>query len=623
MLLPLKALVVADSAFDVGPLLDSLRRGGFEPSWTRVDSEPALRAELLVPSWQIILIEFTLQHLDVLRALEVATELSPETPFIIISAPVGHAAVEAIRTGAADCLTEEELPRLPAIIAREQQQGAACRAQRSAERRFRGLIENVPVGIVVHRDRRILYANRICLRHLGIDRLEDLLGRDPLRLVAAEDREQIGERLVRIQDGQTVPPMETELLRADGTTLPAEVVSFRLDFDGEPAIVTLARDITRERDLQKHLLVADRMVSIGTLAAGVAHEMNNPLAYVQGNIEFALERLSRSEQGAELIEEVREALREAREGASRVRLIVRDLKTFSRPEEERVEAIDLRPVLESAINMAFNEIRHRARLVKEQGPVPLVMANGARLGQVFLNLLVNAAQAIREGAADRNEIRVSTMTDALGRAVVAIADTGAGMAPEVQRRIFDPLFTTKPIGEGTGLGLTICQRIVSSLGGEISVQSAPLLGTEFRVALPSAQLETAPHAPEVFVERPDRRARILSIDDDPLMGNSIKRLLSRHKVVAVQSGRAALVDLAAGNRYDVILCDLMMPEMSGMEVHAELMESDPEQAARMIFLTGGGFTPAAQRFLERVANLRLEKPFNAADLRALVRNQLG
>ena len=623
MLLPLKALVVADSTFNVGGLLDSLRRGGFEPTWTQVDSEATLRVWLLVPSWQIVLCECSLEHLDVLRALEVATELSPDTPFIVLSGPISRAAVEAIRAGAADCVTEEDLPRLPSIVARELQPGAAWRGRRSAERRFRGLIENVPVGIVVHRDGHILYANRICLRYLGIDRMEDMLGRDPLGLVDAENRERIRERLVRIQVGQTVPPMETELLRADGTTLPVELVGFRLDFDGEPAIVTLARDITRERDLQQRLLVADRMVSIGTLAAGVAHEINSPLAYVQGNIEFALERLSRSEQDAEAIEEVREALHEAREGASRVRLIVRDLKTFSRAEEERVEAIDLRPVLESAINMAFNEIRHRARLVKEHGPVPLVAANGARLGQVFLNLLVNAAQSIPDGAADRNEVRVSTRTDELGRAVITIADTGAGMTPEVQRRIFDALFTTKPIGVGTGLGLTICQRIVSSLGGEISVQSEPRLGTEFRVTLPAAQLETAPHAPEAQVEREDRRAKILSIDDDPLMGNSIKRLLSRHEVVAVQSGRAALADLAAGNCYDVILCDLMMPEMSGMEVHAELMGSDPGQAARMIFLTGGGFTPAAQRFLDQVANLRLEKPFNAADLRALVRNQLG
>jgi PAS domain S-box-containing protein len=621
--LPLRVLLVADSTFDVGPLVDSLRRGGFEPTWMRVESEAVLRVELLAASWQIILSAFSLLQLDILRALEVAKELSPDTPFIIVSAPICDDAVEAMRAGAADYVTQENLLRLPAAVARELRQAAAHRAQRSAERRFRSLIESVPIGIVVHRDGHILYANPISLRYLGIGRLDDLLGRDPLELVVAEDRGRLGERLVRIHVGQSVPPIETELLRADGTTLPIEVVGFRLDFDGEPAIVTLARDITHERDMQRRLMVADRMVSIGTLAAGVAHEINNPIAYVQGNVEFALEKLSRSERGGEVIEEVREALLEAREGASRVRLIVRDLKTFSRPEEERLETIDLRPVLESAINIAFSEIRHRARLVKELGSAPLVAASGARLGQVFLNMLVNAAQAIPEGAADRNEIKVSTLTDEQGRAVVAIADTGAGIAPEVRRRIFDPFFSTKPIGVGTGLGLTICQRIVSSLGGEIDVRSELGRGTEFRVVLPAAELEAAPHPREPPVEEEGRRGKILSIDDDPLMGNSIKRVLDRHEVVAMQSARAALADLAAGNRYDLILCDLMMPEMSGMELHAELLEMDPGLAARMIFLTSGAFTPAAQRFLDRVANLRLEKPFNAADLRAVVRNQLG
>src|SRR3954462_8231263 len=238
-----------------------------------------------------------------------------------------------------------------------------------------------------------------------------------------------------------------------------------IDRVGEPAIATVARDLSREREMQQRVLVADRMVSVGMLAAGGAPEGENPLAYIPANLEFALEQLARV--GGATLGEVCAALEEAREGATRVRSIVRDVKTFSRPQEQRVDVVDVRPLLESAINMSFNEIRHRARLVKDYGPVPQVSAVPARLGQVFLNLIVNAAQAIPEGAVEQNEIRISTSTDEKGRAMVAIRDTGTGMLPEVLRHLFDPFFTTKPTGVGSGLGLNISRGIVSSLGGEI------------------------------------------------------------------------------------------------------------------------------------------------------------
>jgi PAS domain S-box-containing protein len=480
-----------------------------------------------------------------------------------------------------------------------------------------------PIAVLVHRDARILYANALCRRYLGIQRVEEVAGADPFALLRADERGRFRARVARIQAGGSEAPTQTEFVRADGTTLPIEVVGFLLEFDGEPAIATLARDLTSEREMQRRLFVADRMATIGTVAAGVAHEINNPLAYVHANIEYALERLARVDEGTAPISVVREALVEAREGASRVRLIVRDLNTFAHGEDDDPEPIELRPVIESALNVAFNEIRHRARLVKEYEPVPQVIASAGRLGQVFLNLLVNAAQAIRAGAVERNEIRVSTLTDPLGRAVVTIRDTGIGMPPEIRRRIFGPFFTTKPIGQGTGLGLTICQRIVCSLGGEILVESESGKGTTFRVVLPQAHREGAPAPPEPPPDSAEtRRGRILVVMDDPLLQKAIGRVLAAHDVVAESSGRGALDRLAAGDRYDAILCDLVMPWMPGMDLHDELTKLDSASAAAMIFLTSGKLAPDAQRFLDRVPNLRLEKPFKAADLRALVRSRL-
>jgi PAS domain S-box-containing protein len=244
--------------------------------------------------------------------------------------------------------------------------------------------------------------------------------------------------------------------------------------------VLVIRDMTAahkakaiHEETQHRLAVAERMASIGTLAAGVAHEINNPLCYVTANLDMVLEEVRALSGGSSSgrMAELEEMLLQARQGAERVRKIVRGLKTFARDEAERRAVIAVAPVLELAINMAFNEIRHRARLVRKFGETPLIEADDARLGQVFVNLLVNAAQALPEGRSEANEICIVACTDHLGRAVVEFRDSGPGIPASVIERIFDPFFTTKPVGVGTGLGLSICKNIVNGMGGEISVES--------------------------------------------------------------------------------------------------------------------------------------------------------
>jgi signal transduction histidine kinase len=376
------------------------------------------------------------------------------------------------------------------------------------------------------------------------------------------------------------------------------------------------------------LIVADRLASVGRLAAGVAHEINNPLAYVVMNTSAALEDLQRAMPKADPLlrpglEEAAAALREARAGSERVRLIVRDLKLFSRVEEAR-DPVDLVKVIESSIGIAWNEIRHRARLVKDLSPLPEVIASESRLGQVFLNLLVNAAQAIEPGAPEQNEIRVVTRREG-DRAVAEVRDTGTGIPQELRKRIFEPFFTTKPIGVGTGLGLAICHTIVSELRGELTVESNPARGTTFRVSLPIANLAQTKAAAvaQPSASPPAPRARLLVVDDEPAVGNAIRRALAaEHDVLAVTSGKAALALLERGEKFDAILCDLMMPEMSGMDLHEALGRVAPRLAQGMIVMTGGAFTGRAQQFLDRVPNQRVEKPFDVQSLRAVVRSAL-
>lgn len=432
---------------------------------------------------------------------------------------------------------------------------------------------------------------------------------------AANERALAGERV----------QYEWSVEGADGTRhFHTSLAPLRGAGGGVEGLVGVSRELTAEKKLQAQLMVSDRMASVGTLAAGVAHEINNPLASVMANLDLALHELASRAHG-EGLEELIEALRDARDAAEKVRQIVRDLRIFSRAEEERLGPVDVERTLESSLRMAWNEIRHRARLVKNFGRVPAVEANESRLGQVFLNIIVNAAQALPLGRAQEHEVRVTTRVGPEGKVVVEIADTGPGIPPEVFRHLFTPFFTTKPPGVGTGLGLAICHRLVTSFGGQIHVDTKPGQGTTFSITLPlaSASAERSTPTPTPSFGEPTRRGRVLIIDDEQMITQTVRRTLApEHEVTTANSAREALGLMAGGHHFDAILCDLMMPEMTGMDLHAELARTAPEQAARMIFLTGGAFTPKARAFLDATPNQRLEKPFDTMHLRAIVNERL-
>jgi signal transduction histidine kinase len=383
-----------------------------------------------------------------------------------------------------------------------------------------------------------------------------------------------------------------------------------------------------QKKMQEQLLISDRMACVGTLAAGVAHEINNPLAAIVANLELMSRDLTSVADRLDLtdrLHEVFDELSDARESADRLRHIVRDLKIFSRAtDEEHRGAVEVQRVLESSLRMAWNEIRHRARLIKDYSEVPAVEANEARLGQVFLNLIVNAAQAIREGDADHNQIRVSTRQDRDGNVVTEIGDSGTGIPAENLTRIFDAFFTTKPVGVGTGLGLSICHRIVSGLGGSLEVESEVGKGSVFRVVLPPARSNVRPlERQSLPTPVKTRRGRVLVVDDEPMIATAIGRTLAfDHEVVVSGDAADALEKILSGERFDVVLCDLMMPQMTGMDLHAALAENAPDQAERMVFLSGGAFTAAARAFLDEVPNERLEKPFDTHQLSAIVNDRI-
>ena len=476
-----------------------------------------------------------------------------------------------------------------------------------SENKFRALADATFEGIVVHERGNIVLVNKTFADMLGYS-AEEMIGTPVFDTVTPEDR----ERVRAIVERGTLEPYQAYGLRKDGQTFPAEILAREAEYQGRRVRMAAVRDITERQKLQARIMLSDRLSAMGTLAAGVAHEINNPLSFVSLSIDFAQSRLGGKEP------EVERALGDAAAGAERVRRIVKDLRTLSRVDEDRRLPTDVRGVLEASLSIASNELRHKARVIKELFAVPAVAASEWRLGQVFLNLLVNAGQAIAEGAPDQNEVRVRTLVRD-GQVVVEISDTGAGIPAEILERIFDPFFTTKPAGVGTGLGLSICQNIVHELSGRIEVASAPGKGTTFTVLLPPAHEDQPRRASAEPAAPPGRRARVLVVDDEPLLRAALLRLLTpAHDATAVASAKDALTLLAKGERYDVLLCDLMMPGMTGEDLHEELKKLAPALAAHTIFLTGGAFSGRAADFLQRIPNPRLEKPFHPDELLAAI-----
>ncbi|HEX2677629.1 MAG TPA: response regulator [Polyangiales bacterium] len=648
MAIPLRVLILEDDDDDAALVLRELRRGGYDPKWQRVCTPEAMSEALAAGPWDLVISDWSMPRWTGVEAFKQMRERGVDLPFIIVSGTISEEiAVEALRAGVHDFMPKGKFARLLPAIERELRDAEARKSRREAEaaleqqrreterseRLLRLVLESVPDGVVVtDSEGRVMLTNPAAAR---------LLGKPPGAVRAEQWAEHFA--IHRSDKSGLFPASELAVMRAlrgvevDGqeSFLPDAggngdgrfiSTNARPLHDAEGAsigAVAVFRDVTREKASQEQLMISDRMASIGMLAAGVGHEINNPLTAVLGNLDLVRATL---EEGATLDEagvaDISRRLQDAAAAAERVRIIVRDLKIFSRHQEPQAGPLAVQPVLESSLRMAWNEVRHRARIEKSFGPVPLVEAAESRLGQVFLNLIVNAAQAMSESNFANNVLRVGTYTDAAGRAVIEVSDTGSGMGPETLRRIFHPFFTTKSAGVGTGLGLAICHRIVRSFDGEIAVSSELGKGTTFRVILPAAEHDDAVVLPEPAAAPPvaqlvraGRRARVLVVDDEPLIASLVADALkSEHEVETTTQAMQALAWVREGRQYDVVLCDLMMPQVSGIDLHEKIAELDPSLAKRMVFMTGGAFTAAARDFLSNTENPVVEKPFEPEEL---------
>ncbi len=477
---------------------------------------------------------------------------------------------------------------------------------------FKRLVRNDPGALTecLHRTR-VHRVSGGAVSLVGASSAEECIRRS-LQLLTAESQADFLRVLMAAFRKEHDVHLETAIMTCSREPRDVRVHWRFLESEGgrfEQAIASVV-DMTAERDLQQRLLLAERMSAIGTLTASIIHEIKNPLTYVWNHLRSLRKSSER------LPAELAELIDEAYEGAERIRVISNEITSLSHGGGGvEVETVNLKQVLDSAVRMAQPEIEHRATVVREYEEGNLyIRGPRTRVSQVFLNLIVNAAQAIDPGDRAQNAITIRARSTDDDRLCIEVQDTGPGISPQLLRRIFDPFVTTKPAGRGTGLGLSICRRIVHSLEGTIEIQSHPGQGTVARVVFPKAARSQRPLTVPPPSQSAIRRAAhgklsVLVVDDEPVIARLIQKALVDHDVTTANDGREA-VALMGQNAYDVILCDLIMPEMTGMDVYRAALQRATPLNERIVFMTGGAFTQRARDFLESVPNLRIEKPFD-------------
>jgi len=382
----------------------------------------------------------------------------------------------------------------------------------------------------------------------------------------------------------------------------------------------------RSEEFRTRLHHADRLVALGNLAAGICHEINNPMAWLLANMEFLREQVQRLPVDAspDVLRDCLEMIDESETGLQRIARTASALRDYARLNSDAAEDVDLNRVLRDSAQIAGHDARHRAEIRVELGEgLPLIRGDAAALQQVFINLIMNATQALDEAQTERATIRVLSAVQG-GEVLGAIEDSGPGIPESLRSEIFAPFFTTKTRGHGTGLGLPIARDIVMQFGGNLSVGDSELGGARFEVRLP-VQRPPPVDAGQRSVDLPLTQAvdevRVLVIDDEPSILRMIKRSLRNYNVDVAETVDAGLA-LVSTTEYHAVLCDLNLRPRSGADFHDALSEHHPHMMGRLTFMTGGAVAPGLRRFEKDADVSWLRKPFSRRDLLEVVRPRL-
>jgi signal transduction histidine kinase/CheY-like chemotaxis protein len=537
--------------------------------------------------------------------ISVAVVHHPRTEALYLCCAIGTIAALGYVTVRGQLLTLHMLADSERELSHDNQRRIEVeQALRASESRSRALVQAVPdVMLVVDAAGAVLEVFDQQGSALG-ERAKKLTAlRDPLwRLFSSVECRATRDAIATAIETRTPQTIEQELRDAEG----GKRVEIRIAAISEAAALVLLRDVTDQRAMEANLRMTERLAALGTLASAVAHEINNPLAYVAGNVDFVLRELETNQSTTGIAQDLLAALAEAREGTERIKNIVRDLKEQARSDEQSLGATDVNQAVLAALRVLDNQLKHRTRLEVELAEVPSVQANSGRLVQIVTNLLTNAADAMLERPMSENAISVRSLRVGEDGVAIEVRDNGTGIPAHVLGKIFDPFFTTKPQGKGTGLGLHVCHKLVTSFGGAIEVQSRSGEGTLMRVVLRCAALQPA------AAQTPVPNAAlggVLVLDDDVLVARSLTRMLRGQEVRVAHDVDTALA-LCRERDFDLLLCDLMLPGKNGADFYEALKTVKPALVPRIVFLTGGVFTAPMEKFVASLPNPCLFKPLD-------------
>jgi PAS domain S-box-containing protein len=412
---------------------------------------------------------------------------------------------------------------------------------------------------------------------------------------------------------------EVPARRRDGSAIELELHGVPMQYQGRPHVLTITRDITEKKRSaaelarqRESLYQREKLAALGSLLAGVAHELNNPLSVVVARAVLL------EEQGGAATHHAAQKIRTAAERCAR---IVRTFLAMARQQPPQRGPVAINDVVFAAFDLAGYAVRNSNIEVRfDLAPdLPRLRADADQLHQVLLNLIINAQQSLQDRPPPRL-LQVTSRFDAgADRLVVTVADNGPGIPPELRVRVFEPYFTTKPTGVGTGVGLAVSLGIVEAHGGTLTVDCPPAGGAVFTVMLPvGAVADDGADAEPAARPSADVRS-VLVVDDEADVRDTLTEILTsaRHRVVAVESGREALKRMAS-ERYDVIFTDMRMPELDGRALYREIEQQWPEQAERVVFVTGDTLTATLRDFVDATGRPVIEKPFLPSDVRRVV-----
>lgn len=495
-------------------------------------------------------------------------------------------------------------------------------ALRASEARFRGIAEANPIPITIESldGSRVLYASPRAADFLGAP-VPVLLQCRPADFYAdPADRAKLVERVA--QTGE-MDLLEVVLRRLDGGEFPAAISARIIEYEGYQAVVSGLSDLTFRKQAEQEIArqrealhQSEKLAALGSLLAGVAHELNNPLSVVVGQ-SVIMEDTARDDRTRARAARIHKA-------ADRCARIVKTFLALARRRPPQRTEVDFNDIVEASLDLVDYALKADGIVVvRDPAPdLPRFLADADQLNQVVTNLIVNARQAMTENPRERR-LHVRTAFDPdTGHAVLEVADNGPGVPADIRSRIFEPFFTTKPMGVGTGVGLSMCHNIVDAHGGAVSIEDTPGGGATFVVRLPAAvqagaalpERLPAESLPEVGP------CRILIVDDEPEIALTIADFLepAGHIIDVAENGSDALARLEVDRPYDLIVSDLRMPELDGPGLYREVRARWPELASRFVFLTGDTLSISVQGFLSETGVPVVEKPVTGSELHAVV-----